>query len=186
MPRIKTFAVIMAVLLAGAAYAQSPADGHIAGTSYVNTYFHISYRWPAMLRPVKLPTPSAGLNNPRTYAFPLFSARQGDQRYGVVIEAEKLNVAGPHSAGVKSSADFIDRIAHSLRPGPILSNISRSQKKNAHGIVFEKLGYLQSGKPASVMAIQDGQYLIVFKCNAQSAADIARMENSVLALRMLK
>jgi len=43
-----------------------------------------------------------------------------------------------------------------------------------------------NGKPALVMATQKGQYLLVFKCNAQSASDMAQMENSALAIRMLK
>jgi len=183
---MRILAVCTAVLFATAASALSPTDGHIANKSYANSYFHIVYTWPAMLTPEKLPPASAGGNSANAYMFPLFTARQGNQPYGVVVVAEKLNVAGPHSAGVKNSVDFIDRIARSLRPGPILSKITRSEKKNARGMVFETLSYLVNGKPASVMATQVGQYLIVFKCNAQSTADVTQMENSVLALRKLK
>jgi hypothetical protein len=186
MPKQKTFALILAAFFACFSHAQSPTDGHIAGKSYVNSYFHIAYTWPVMLRPMDLPALSAAPNNPSAYAFPLFTARQGDQPYGVVVVAEKLNVVGPHSAGIKTSGDFVDRIEHTLRPGPILSNIVRSQKKNARGMIFDVLNYQQSGKPSSVIATQVGQYLIVFKCNAQSAADMVQMENSALALRNLK
>ena len=185
MPQPKTFALVLAALFACASSAQSPTDGHIAGKSYVNPYFHIAYSWPAILNPMALPTSSA-TSSPSAYAFPLFTARQGDQPYGVVVVAEKLNVAGPHSAGIKSSSEYIDRIEHTLRPGPILSNIARSQKKNSHGVVFDMLNYQQNGKPSSVIATQAGNYLIVFKCNAQSAADMVQMENSALALRSLK
>jgi hypothetical protein len=62
---------------------------------------------------------------------------------------------------------LIDRIAHSLRSGPILSNITRSEKKSQHGMVFDELSYLQSGKPSSVIAARVGEYLIIFKCNAR-------------------
>jgi hypothetical protein len=185
MPIKKIITLLAAALLAGAASALPPTDGHIVGNSYVNTYFHISYTWPAMLKPISLPPP-ADNDSAKEYAFPLLIARQGNQPYGIVVVAEKLNVAGPHSAGIKNSGDFIDRVAHSLRPGPILSKFSRSEKKNARGMIFDELSYLQNGKPASVMATQVGQYLIVFKCNADSAASISRMENSALALRILK
>ena len=186
MPNLRTLTLLLAVLIAQAAYALAPTDGHIVGNSYVNTYFHFSYAWPAMLKPMPLPAPAADTKGPNAYAFPLFTARTGDQPYGLTLVAEKLNVAGPHSDGIKNSADYIGKIASSLRPGPILSNITQTQKKNAHGVVFDELNYLQSGKPSSVMATQVGQYLIVFKCNAASPGEITQIENSVLALRMLK
>lgn len=186
MSKPKIFFLILVALFAGAAYAESPATGHIAGKAYVNSYFHLTYAWPAMLTPVKLPSADAERNNPKAYEFVLFSAQQGKQPYGLVMVAQKLNVAGPHSSGVKSSADMIDRLTHSLRPGPILSNFARSQKKNARGMLFDELSYQMNGKPSSVMATQVGQYLIVFKCNAQSAADMALMEKSALAMRVAK
>jgi hypothetical protein len=186
MPIKKILAVITAVLVASAANALSPTDGHIAGKSYVNTYFHFSYSWPAALNPAKLPAQPAGGNSAKAYVYPLFSARQGNQPFGVVVVAEKLNVAGPHSTGLKSSSDYVNRIARSLRPGPVLSNIQQYQKRNAHGMVFDELSYRMNGKPAAVIATQVGEYLIVFKCNAQSEADIAGMERSALAMRMLK
>jgi hypothetical protein len=186
MPKQRTLALILAALISCSSSAQSPTDGRIAGNSYVNSYFHLAYTWPIMLKPLDLPPASANANNSSAYAFPLFTARQSDQPYGVVVVAEKLNVAGPHSTGIKTSADFIDRIQHALRPGPILSNIVRSQKKNTRGMVFDVLNYQLSGKPSSVLATQAGQYLIVFKCNAQSAADMVQMEDSALALQNVK
>lgn len=186
MPTMKDLAVIAAVLFASAAHAISPTDGHIANNSYVNSYFHFAYTWPTMLTPAKLPPASADANSAKAYMVPLFTARQGNQPYGVVVVAEKLNVAGPHSAGIKSSTEFIDGIARSLRPGPMLSKITRTEKKNARGMVFEELSYMLNGNPAAVMATQMGQYLIVLKCNAQSPADLARMEKSALSLRKVK
>lgn len=186
MPTIRILALMAAVLFANAANALSPADGHISGHKYVNSYFHLSYTWPATLKPEVLHPQPAGNNGATVYAFPLFRAREGNQPYGVVVVAEKLHVASPHTTGFKSSADFINRIAHGLRPGPVLSNIRRSEKKNARGRVFEELSYRMNGKPASLMATQVGQYLIVFKCNAQSTSALSRMENSALGLRIFK
>lgn len=175
------FAVLLAASLTGAGNAQLPTDGHVSGSSYVNAYFHFAYTWPAMLKPANLPAAS----DPQGYEFLLFLAREGSQPYGVAVVAEKLSVAGPHSAAMKSSADLIDRLANSLRAGPVLSNIAKSEKKNTRGMVFDELTYLQSGKPSAVLATKMGQYLIVFKCNAQSQADMRAMENSAMGIRML-
>ncbi len=178
--------ILMMVAAVGAACAQTPADGHIAGRAYVNTYFHLRYTWPAALTPAPgaAAAPDHGMTN--NYQTLLFSARQAKQPYGLVLVAEKLNVAGPHSTGLKSSAEMIDRLAKSLRPGPVLSNITRSQKKNARGMSFDELNYTINGKPSAVMATQVGQYLIVFKCSAESAAGMAQMEQSALEMRVGK
>lgn len=177
-------ALLVAASWTGAANAQLPTHGHVSGNAYVNTYFHFAYRWPANLKPGDLPALAA--TDPHAYEFLLFLARQGTQPYGVVLVAQKLSVAGPHSAAMKSSADLIDRIARSLRAGPVLSNIAKSEKKNARGMIFDELTYLQNGKPSAVLATKMGGYLIVFKCNAQSQGDIRTMENSALGIRLLK
>jgi hypothetical protein len=182
--KLKVFFLIMVAAVASVACAQTPADGHVSGHAYVNSYFHISYTWPAMLTPAPAAAPDHGMTN--NYQTLLFSARQGNQPYGVVMVAEKLNVAGPHSPGIKSSADMIDRLAQSLRPGPVLSNINRSQKKNAHGMTFDALNYTINGKPSAVIATQVGQYILVFKCSAESAAGMAQMEKAALEMRVGK
>lgn len=184
MIKLKTLVLMVAAMVPCAAFALSPADGRVAGKSYVNSYFHLTYTWPAMLTPVKLPPPPP--EGKSTYEYMLFSAQQGKQPYGVVMVAHKLGVAGPHSAGLKSSGEMIDRLARSLRPGPVLANISRTQKKNARGEVFDILNYTMSGKPSAVMATQSGQYVIVLKCSAQSANDMAQMQKSALEMRVAK
>ncbi len=185
MSPIKTLVLLAGALLSSAAFALSPSDGHIAGKAYVNSYFHLTYAWPSSLTPQSLPTATADSGG-KAYAFHLFSALQKDPSYGVVLVAEKLNIAGPHSNGVQSSVDYISRIEHGLKPGPILSNIVHTQRKNTRGMVFEELSYLQNGRPASVMATQVGEYLLVFKSNAPSSWDMAQIESSVLSARVTK
>lgn len=180
------FPLVLAAGFTCAAVAQPPAQGHISGHAYVNPALHLSYTWPAILKPVSLPATQTQQNDPHAYQFVLFSAREGDQPYGLVMLAEKLNVAGPHSAGIKSSSDMIARLANSLHPGPMLSNIARSQRRSPGGRQFDELNYSMNGKPATVIATQVGQYLIVFKCNAKSAQEMALMEKSALALRVEK
>lgn len=186
MTKLKILLLMMAVAVAGPACAQTPADGHVAGHAYVNSYFHLSYTWPAALTPAPKAAAAADHGMTNNYQTLLFSARQGNQPYGVVLVAEKLNVAGPHSTGLKSSAEMIDRLASSLHAGPVLSNIVRSQHKGAGGRTFDELNYTINGKPSAVIATQVGQYLIVFKCSAESAAGMAQMEKSALAVRVGK
>lgn len=180
----KFFALLLAALFASASIAQAPTDGRIAGSSYVNSYFHLTYTWPAILKPQ--PIPAVDPKNAGSYEFLLFSAKQGNQPYGTVVVAEKLGVAGPHSTGVKTAADLLDRMHNSLRPGPILSNITRTQKRSPAGIVFEELDYAQNGKPSAVFATQSGQFVLLFKCSAQNPADFVAMQKAVLATRIGK
>lgn len=186
MRTLKFASTLLAVLLAAVASAQSPASGKITGRTYVNSSLHISYTWPAMLQSKPLPAPDTASASVNAYSYPLFIAGQGDQPYGIVGVAQKLNVAGPHSTGIKSSAEYIDRLTQSLHPGPMLSGFNRTKIKSAAGVTFDKLSYLMKGKPSAVYATQIGLYVLVFKCNAQSAADMAQMEKSVLELQKLK
>jgi len=186
MSKLQELVLVLVAVSASVVNAQSPTDGHTTKVSYVNSYFHFAYTWPGMLKPSPLPSAGADSANPHPYEYPLFIAREGGQPYGIVVVAQKLGVAGPHSTPLRKSGDLIDRIAHSLRSGPILSNFTRSQKKSSSGMVFDELSYLQMGKPSSVIATQVGEYLIVFKCNAGSAAESRAMEDSVLNLRLLK
>lgn len=183
MPRLNVAPVVLAVLCAAAGFAQSPADGRISGRTYVNPFLHISYTWPAMLDAKPLPKPDSAAESVHAYSYPLFMAGQGSQPYGIVAAAEKLHVAGPHSTGIASAAGYIDRLAQSLHPGPMLSDFKRSKATGAAGMTFEKLSFLMQGRPSAVYATQIGQYVLVFKCNAQSAGDMAEMERSVLAVK---
>jgi len=183
MHTLKFAPALLAALLLSTVSAQSPANGKITGRTYVNPSLHISYTWPAMLQSKPLPPPDASVSNAQAYMFPLFIAGQGDQPYGIVGVAEKLNVAGPHSSGIKSAAEYMDRLVQSLHPGPMLTNFNRTKVKSMSGMTFEKLSYLMKGKPSAVYATQLGQFVLVFKCNAQSPADMALMEKSVLAVK---
>lgn len=182
--RKSIFLALVLAFFATAAFAQSPTDGRISGKSYVNSYFHLTYTWPAILKPQ--PIPAADPKNAGSYEFLLFSAKQGTQPYGIAVVAQKLGVAGPHSTGIKTAAELLDRMHNSLRPGPILSNISRTQKKSPAGVVFEELDYAQNGKPSAVFATQSGAFVLLFKITAQNPADFVAMQKTVLAARLGK
>jgi hypothetical protein len=169
--------------------AQNPTDGHVEGNAYVNSYFRLSYSWPRILNPVdnstlKLPAPSPYANE-----FLLFAARQGDEPHGVVVLAEKLNVRTPHSTGIRDGADFLDRLIRGFKPEEQAVILSRKHFTNADGIPFDEFDYTtggEGGEYSSGIAAQVGAYLIAFKCDAKSSADLAQMTKSIIALHVQK
>jgi hypothetical protein len=163
-----------------------PTDGHVEGNSYVNSYFRLSYAWPRMLNPVdnstlRLPQPSPYANE-----FLLFVARQGDEPYGVVVLAEKLNVRTPHSNGIRDGSDFLDRLIRGFKPEDQAVILSRKHFTNGDGIPFDEFDYTTRGEYSSGIAAEVGGYLIAFKCNAKSSADLAQMTKSIVAMHVQK
>lgn len=179
MRTLKIAPAVVAALMAVTAFAQSPANGKISGRTYVNASLHFSYTWPATLDAKPLPKDDVTATT-HSNSYPLFIAGEGDQPYGIVAMAEKLNVASAHSPALVSAAGYVDRLTQSLHPGPMLSDFKRSKVKGASGMVFERLSFQMRGKPSEVLAVQLGGYAVVFKMNAQSAAEMAAMEKSVL------
>jgi hypothetical protein len=63
---------------------------------------------------------------------------------------------------------------------------SRKHFANADGVPFDELIYTTNGEYTSAISAQIGSFLIVFRCNAKSEADLAEMNRSVVALRLIK
>jgi hypothetical protein len=165
--------------------AQSPDDGNVVGKSYVNSYFHFSYSWPTFLNPYDTRSLNLPPHSPYANEFLLFSARQENEPYGIVVLAERLNAVTPHSRGIRDGADFIDRVTR-FNPEQHAVILSRKHFTNAADLVYDQLDYTENGAPSSAIAVQIGKFLIIFKCNAKSAADLAEINKSVIALRIVK
>ncbi|HVZ85142.1 MAG TPA: hypothetical protein VG893_15815 [Terracidiphilus sp.] len=181
--------VLLVLLFSSAASstisAQSPTDGRIEGGAYVNSYFHVAYAWPKILQPYDTTALRFAQHAPNSYEFLLFSAREGAQPHGVVMIAEKLNVPTPHTSGIKDARDFLSKV-EKFRPEQHAVIQSKKHFTNGDGLVFDELDYTDNGIPSSAMVTQAGQFLIVFKCDAGSATDLALMTNSVAAMRRSK
>jgi hypothetical protein len=162
--------------------AQSPTDGHVEGDSYVNTYFHLAYSWPKFLQAVDIKSLALSQRSPNGYEFLLFAAKQGDEPFGAIILAEKLNIPTAHSTGIKDGADFIDRIIRSFDAAGKPQILSRRHFTSPDGIRFDQLDYLIFGEHTSGVTAQTGDFLIVFKFNAKTAADLEEMTKSAIAL----
>ena len=179
--QLRKLPLVLFALAAASGIAQSPNEGKITATSYENSYFKFSYTWPSILRPY--PMDSLALPH-GSYAneYALFSARQGNEPYGVVVIAERLHVVTLHSSGLRDGADFLDRVAK-FRPEQHAVILSRKHLKNASGIDVDVLDYTENGAPSSAITAQIGQFLIVFKCVARAASELEEMDRSAIALK---
>jgi len=158
-----------------------PTDGQVQKTSYENTYFKFSYSWPSFLQPYDVNALQFRQKTPSNNEFLLFSARQGNERDGIVVVAERMNA---HTQ-MKSSSDFLDWIAR-FRPEQHVIMLPRKHFTNADGFFIDELDYTEDGVPSSAVVVQIRDFLIAFKCNAKSARDLAAMNRSIAAIRRLK
>jgi hypothetical protein len=162
---------------------QAPADGQVQGNAYVNRYFHYSYAWPAFLQPV--PTSSMNFHHQASpNEFLLFTARQGDDPFGIILIAEKLHVPTRHTSGIKDVPDFLNRVLQVPDPTRI-KVFATTRTKTRDGLIFDEMDYLNYNEYTSTIATQIGEYLLAFRCNAKSKSDLAQMTKSVLASHRL-
>jgi hypothetical protein len=178
-------APIFAALLVIRVLAQSPADSRLEAHSYVNTYFHFSYTWPEILQPYD-PTALHLPHNFSANEFLLFSARQGQEPFGIVMMAEKLHVPTAHTNGIQNGAEFIDRAIHTLDSAGNPKILLRKHVVNASGIEIDELDYMIYGEYSSGIAARFGDFIVAFRCNAKSADDLARMTHSIADLHVQK
>jgi hypothetical protein len=181
--RTIAFLIVSVCIFCQVCHSQLPTDGHFEGNSYVNTYFHVAYSWPKFLHAVDAKSLALSQLAPNGYEFLLFAAKQGDEPFGAIVLAEKLNVPTMHTSGIKDGADFLDRAIRSFDPVGKPQILSRKHFTNSDGISFDQLDYLIYGEYSSGIAARFGNYLIVFKFNAKSAPDLGEMTRSAVALR---
>ena len=185
MRRCLLFACLSILALPDVAQTQLPTDGQVQKTSYENTYFKFSYSWPAFLQPYDVSALQFSQKAPSNNEFLLFSARQSDQPYGIVVAAERMNVPTQHSGGLKSSSDLMDKIAR-FRPEQNVVMQPRKHFTNPDGIVIDELDYTENGAPSSAVVIQIRDFLIVFKCNAKSSQDLDTMDRSIAQIHRIQ
>jgi hypothetical protein len=181
--RSAILAITLSLLLVTGSHAQAPIHGHVAANAYVNTDLKFSYAWPAILRPYDtklLNLPKSAFNS---HEFFLFSARQGKEPYGVIVLAEKLNVVFPHARGFRDGTEFVDWVVRGFQPAQHAVVLTKKHFTTGDGVTFDQLVYTENGVASSATATQMGKYLVVFKCNAKSAADLAAMNRSVVELK---
>jgi hypothetical protein len=164
--------------------AQSPADGHLEGNTYLNSYFHFTYAWPGNLQPIDIHTLNIHPAHPNPNEYPLFAVRQGTEPFGIVMIAEKLHVPTEHNpTGFKDGADFLNRIGRVGDPSANMKVLGRKRTTNVDGLLFDEFDYIVANEYQSGVAMQIGEYIVVFKCNAKSSSDLAVMTKSILAIR---
>ena len=112
----------------------------------------------------------------------LFAARRGNEPYGVVVLSEKLHTPWHNFAGFKDGPDFLRRIPTGWPPEAHFKILSSRHSITPAGFLVDELDYSVNGEYDSGITVQTGDYIVVFKCNAKSAADLAMMTSSALAI----
>jgi hypothetical protein len=167
--------------------AQTPADGHVEANAYVNSYLHFTYAWPAMLEPREVGSLNIHAPNQNPGEFELFAAQQVGKPFGIIIIAEKLNVPTQHNpTDFRNGADFLRHIAPMWAPEAHFKILDNKHTTTPDGLPLDELDYSVSNEFDSGITIQIGQYLVVFKCNSASLADLDTMTKSILATRRTK
>ena len=182
--RLRASIVLLCVTCFASGQSKSPGEGRLSEGAYVNPYFQFSYIWPKTLQPVNLSS-LAIANKGAEGEYFLFAARKGTEPFGVVLIAERLEDrtgAYPRKRSViRDGPHFLDKIIagwDTVNPGKVES---RSHFEGTKGLAFDELDYRQAGEYNAAIVARVGQYLLAFRCNAKTEAQLQEMRASVLA-----
>lgn len=174
----------LALLFGPSCQAQSPSDGQVEGTAYVNRFFNLSYSWPKTLKPVDTATLKLRPPAPNGNEVLLFSAKE--RSFGVIIMAERPNFHRQLPNGETEGEDLLEHIKKWWDPAGDPKVLAQTHLTNPYGLVFYELDYTHFGEYMSAIVTQAGDYQIVFRCNANSPASLAEMTKSVISSHHLK
>jgi hypothetical protein len=175
--------VFLFCFFAACAGAQSPTDGHMEGSTYVNTFFRLAYELPANFRPETLSQMTLPKRSPRDVEFFLIAARQGNDAYGVVMIAEKTRALTSDPRDFQNAADILSRIKRGFDPSLTWKPLGEKHFTNHAGLAIDEFDYVIAGEYSSAFVVSLDGYLIVARCNARSAADLKMMTDSLAAMR---
>jgi hypothetical protein len=150
---------------------------HSTGEVFRNAQFGIEMTLPSNLHQVDFSTlslPSQATDK----EVPLMAAKEGDDPYGIVVIAERLNVG---RVPIVDAVDFMRRVEEGRDPNAILG---RGETTNASGLVIDHLEWKEpNGQFGSAVITRVQDYLIVARCNAKSESDIKAMVDAFTSMR---
>jgi hypothetical protein len=177
---VRRLGLTLAAVAAGlgvAAAGQSVADGSVSGNVYTNRYFHVSLALPPNFRAMNL----SALHAPGAMArdeFVMLAAREGEGPSGMIVIAEKVGVGPSHIA---DEQNFLERMRKTWSDGEVLDGQQLRTQKD--GLTFHEVDYeIPKDEFDSAMVTRVGDYLLIFKCNAKSRAQLKVMQDAVVAL----
>jgi len=168
MMRRNVWFVAAALAVVGALHAQLPSDGAVRSGVYRNTFFKIEFTLPSILQAVdfstlKLPPSANGRE------FGLMAAKKGNDPYGMVLIAETV---GTGRGFFPDEEDFLRRVR-------VAQHLSESQKTvsvpSRVGPAFKELYFAAGGELNTAVVLRLDGHLLVWRCNAQSKADLDEM-----------
>jgi len=166
-----------AVLASMAGCTRMGAQRSTGGEVYRNAQFGIEMTIPSGMHQVDVST--LGFTaKATTDDFPMMAAKEGDDPYGIVMIAQRLNVG---RMPLVDASDFMRRVEKGRDPNAILG---RGETTNASGLVMDHLDWKEpNGQFGSAVITRVQDYLIVVRCNAKSESDIKAMVNAFTSMR---
>src|SRR6202789_665112 len=86
----------------------------------------------------------------------------------------------------KDGAALLDQVLSRFGPDNHLKILARTHPTNPDGLVFDEVDYQANNAFAAGLVTRIDQYFVVFRINANSAADLTEMTKSALATQKLK
>jgi hypothetical protein len=175
---------VLAILTAFGSNIFAQYSGKVEGNSFVDHSLHFAYSPPPSMQFV--PVNSLNLNNahdsPTCYG--LFAARQPNKPFGIVAFTQKLNT--PCYIGgttYKEGSEFLSRIPRATGSG--FKELGHLHAVLPNGFIVDELDYMNGTEFSAGVSVNVGSFLVISKCNAGSASDLAAMTKSILAIRKI-
>ena len=86
---------------------------------------------------------------------------------------------------VAGGVDLVDRIIKGFKAEDEFVLLSRRHFVSPEGLEMDQFDYTTGGEFNSGIVAKVGDYLILFKCNAKSKADLEEMDRSAVGLRVV-
>lgn len=189
-------AVVLCSLLAGCRAPQksAPATDDVADATgsvpYVDERFHFVFTPPAPLRSTLVSDPSLSADHPDPNEIALFSAREPGTASGLRVFADRLDVAtAADPLGANDGSSFLGHAAASLAKQPGYAVLRQTHANTPSGWMLDELDYKIANRFAAILTLPvhtpEGRFLIVFRSDAGSRAELDRMTAAVRAARLL-
>lgn len=83
----------------------------------------------------------------------------------------------------KDGAALLDQVLSRFGPDNHLKILARTHPTSPDGLIFDEVDYQANGEFAAGLVTRIDQYFVVLRINAQSAADLAELTKSALAIQ---
>lgn len=157
--------------------------GDSGGEVVRDSRFNFTLRLPVGLHSVDMSSLNIRANS-TSDEFLVMTARQGNQPFGIVMLAERLNVG---RSPMGNAEDFLRKMQNTWRAGQTGQVVvGKTHWTSPEGFTFDELDYRIPGDEFDAAVVtRVGDYLLASRCNAKTEADLRAMTESIKAMRKI-